>query len=1111
MEMMDTTEFDPDDDFVSLLAVYDERLAAGDAFVGELEFPSDKLPDGFIERFQRARNCVHLLELAWPRSQPNELGTPNTVGRFQIIRELGRGGFGIVYLAFDDKLERPIALKVQRPEAIISPELRKRFINEGRTTASLRHPNIAAVHEVGEAGLRIWSANEYCDAGSLGSWLPSVDRKRTFQKVAEVMVKLADAIGYAHKNGVLHRDLKPANVLLQRTRCIDEASDDEEPNLEPKLIDFGFSKVQDGKSSETRAGAILGTPSYMAPEQAAGQLDRIGPTTDVYGLGAILYELLTGCPPFCGDNDVATLRMVAEGHLVQPRRLSPTVPRDLEAICLKCLQTEPKNRYLSAAALAADLRRFLSHQPTIARPLSPLQQLSGWIRRQPALAGLVAVILMASMAFLALTAIHVMRLNAAHQAAHAALTQSQKNADSLLEQEHITNQYLYASRMKLAFKGLEWGEVDNVAQLLAAYDPRGHLANLRGFEWFHLKHRSSGDGLTLPGHDKEAYSVAFSPSGEVLVSGGQDGLIKFWNPVTGREVMRIAAHESCVNSVAFSPDGHILASASCDHTIKLWEASTRHLLATLNDHPSAVECVVFAPGDNETLASCGNDPVVRIWNLATHEVFKTLDTHQTAVRAIAWAPGGKTLLVGGAHSVAERSTACTWNIDTGQIERYQGWQCNAAIASPTSGDACFGLSDASIRVVQPAPRQAANLQDHHAGIESLAFSPDGRWLASGSNDATIRIWDFKTSTCLKVLNGHRSRVQSLAFDPHGVRLASASFDGTIMVWNLNDLSQSALEFNVDVRPTSDLKKHVTFSSDLAFVAGCNRQDQVRILRTSDGSIIHELSVLERPRQLAFLAANAILTGLPLQSPRSVNAWDVLQQRKVGDFTAQVDDAGHFEFSGDGSRLITVSQQAVRIFETTTGRELTKIERPGNAPVAEFSPSLTFSPDRNHVAISVTGGEHSWIIDLQKTHSPRPADSRLRGISNRAEMIVVEQSPISLGLVSLDSGRQLATFRHSIPVQEVAFSPDSKSVATCCADGSVHLCNVATGERLTRLANPFGRAVKVQFSADSRKLGAVIALESASASSGEQTAVRVLVWNGLDREQPKVEREVVSSP
>ena len=282
------------------------------------------------------------------------LSEPRAFGRFQIVRELGRGGFGVVFLAHDPVLRRDVALKVPRPDALLTPDLRRRFLREAQAAARLTHPNLVAVHEVGEVGPICFIAAAFCDGPTLAAWLRDRAKPAPPRLAAHVVAALADAVHYAHTQGVLHRDLKPSNVLLESNPTIADCAGDDEPRFVPKLTDFGLAKLAEGEAQDapTRSGAMLGTPAYMAPEQADGRLDEVGPGTDVYALGALLYELLTGQPVFRGSTDLDTLHRVLVDEPMPPRRLQADLPRDLEAICLMCLEKQPGRRYGTAAALA---------------------------------------------------------------------------------------------------------------------------------------------------------------------------------------------------------------------------------------------------------------------------------------------------------------------------------------------------------------------------------------------------------------------------------------------------------------------------------------------------------------------------------------------------------------------------------------------------------------------------------------------------------------------------------------------------------------------------------------------------------------------------------------
>lgn len=342
-----------------------------------------------IERIRRAR----LTGEATPVPPADETlgespaaGGPRRIGRFEILRDLGRGGHGIVFLALDPALGRQVALKVPRPEMLLSPQTRQRFLREAHAAARLSHPHIVPVYEVGDGLPVCYIAAEYFPGESLHAYLRSQSAPLSPRDAATLCVELAAAVQYAHDQGVLHRDLKPSNVLLAKRHASTSGSRDANFPFEPKLTDFGLARLSEHDADQTRTGALVGTPSYMAPEQAEGRVHDIGPCTDVYGLGAVLYELLTGRPPFQGATDVDTLRCVLSNDPRRPRQIRPEVPSELEAICLTALEKNPRRRYSSAQAMGDDLNNFLHGRPVRAKTPTPLERLAKWSRRNPALA-----------------------------------------------------------------------------------------------------------------------------------------------------------------------------------------------------------------------------------------------------------------------------------------------------------------------------------------------------------------------------------------------------------------------------------------------------------------------------------------------------------------------------------------------------------------------------------------------------------------------------------------------------------------------------------------------------------------------------------------------------
>jgi WD40 repeat protein/tRNA A-37 threonylcarbamoyl transferase component Bud32 len=1081
-----------------------ERSLAAVQLPAPLRHALHRLDDGDVQ--------ASLAQLPTPTSARTAAPLPATTAdaksagqRYQVLRPHGKGGLGEVFVALDQELRREVALKEIRAEHADDPLSRGRFVREAEITGGLEHPGIVPVHGLGSyADGRPFYAMRLIQGETLQEAIKKYhagDPGWTLRALLMRFLAVCNTVAYAHSRGVLHRDLKPANVMLGKYG-------------ETLLLDWGLAKplaetpapgagdatvapalvpgLVDGIA--TQAGSALGTPAYMSPEQAAGRVDRLGPASDVYSLGATLYALLTGRPPVETQDPGEMLARAQRGDWPAPRQLNPAVPRALDAVCLKAMALEPGQRYGTALELAADVERWLADEPVAAWREPWRVRGRRWLGRHRTLVGSAAAA--ALVAIVGLTVGLVLLAAAADKEAQARKKAEEKENEATAKRNE-TRRTLYTAQMHLVQRAYEENNIAHVRELLEAQTswPEG-AEDLRGFEWYYWDRLAHREVRTLYGHDGGVRRVAVSPDGKRIACCGTDGTVQVWDAATGQERLRLQAGQGHLGSVAFSPDGRHLASSGQGGTVKVWDAGSGQEVRTIKAYTNRVNSVAFSP-DSRRLASGSDDSTARVWDIATGKEALALKGHTDVVESVVFSPDGRRIASG-----SDDNTVKLWDAGTGQeVRTLKGHthRVNSVAFSPDSQRIASGSDDSTARVWDIATgKEALTLKGHTDPFNSVAFSPDGRRLASGCDDSTVKVWDAGSGQEILALKGHTQGVISVAFSPDGRRLVSSG-DFTVKVWE-NGSDQQCLTLTRQFCQVTG----VTFSPDGTRLAGASINGTLGLWDAASGQ-----ETLSRRGYAALLGMTFSPDGRRIASGegQNIRAWDAGSGQELLTLKGHADLVNSVAFSPDGRRLASgSSDRTVKVWDADSGKEVLTLKVHTNGVG-----SVAFSPDGRHLA---GGGNDDMVriwdaADGQETFTlqgHRPVTSVAfspdgRRLASGAQFSAVKIWDAADGkeVLTLDNG-------HRGNVTCVAFSPDGRRLASGGADSTVKVWDAGSGQEVLSLTGHTAGVVGVAFSPDGRRLagacgdGTVRVWETQplSAEDLERRAVVALVQDLFDR-------------
>jgi len=1032
-------------------------------------------------------------------SKPQGLGdmTGTVVGCYKLMKQIGRGGMGVVFSAQQFKpVERQVALKVVKP-GMDTKQVIARFEIERRTLAMMDHPNIAHVYDAGEteSGLpyfvmelvRGMPITDYCDDAQL----PARDRLRLF-------VKVCYAVQHAHQKGIIHRDIKPSNVMVTL----------HDGNPVPKIIDFGVAKAIHQETGEETAhtlfAQIVGTPLYMSPEQAEfGGVD-VDTRTDIYALGVLLYEMLTGTTPFdrralyeasqdemrriiredepprpsnrINTLDEDTLTDVVERRRTDRKRLCQTLSGDLDWIVIRAIEKDPQRRYQTAGEFAEDVQRFLNDELVAARPPSASYRMRKFAGRHRAALGSAAAIALTLILGIAVSTWQALEM---HRARDIAVDRSIIAEEQRIRAEAANSRVqrlLYVSGMKVASDALRRGDIASAANLLAPHRPHGDSEDFRGFEWYYMNRI-----VELPSHatmecPDEVFCVQPSPDGTLLAAVCGDGNIYIFDAKTGKSVRTISTESQSANFACWSWDQTEITTADANGWLKIWNVSDGTEDRSIAAHEGEAFCVRYLPND-ATLISSGEDEMIYLWDRATGKKIGTLAGHERDPENIAVSPDGRYLA-----SSSSDGTLRLWDLETQEEEGFWDLKDSRVLCVAYSNDGrhiAAGTVHGGVVLVDTKTKQRRKLADQLDGVEAITFLTDDDWLATGDRGGTIHLWpvtedDSQENSTLERTttpswSAHAHRIQTLAVIPGSNLLVSGGRDRLVNVWTTNP-QPARWRIAAPGKEASGIVAGMALGKDNQLYFADQNILQYDLASRKDSEVFST-----QPARWKNLASSSDGCWMAASDRKTLTLFDVESQKNIQSWAIRHDLGDpRLAISPDGQKIAAAwwdKAKHVEIYDTNRPSQILRF------PATQCQ-AVTFSPDGKRLAYGSMDdliirdiANDRELVRLQDHNSTLSACA----FHSSGDYVATVSHDRRLKLWNARTGQMLYTLiAHGDKIKTVTFSPDGNKIATAGNDRVVKLWDRQSGQPLFEFGTEAAGIAQVLFTPDGQRLACLLA-------------------------------------